>query len=62
MGVCGVGDVCRPYIIAVLPTILMHTKTTNTVEPCYLELASFEFPVISKWKSGPCFNINYYKR
>ena len=30
-----------------------------TVEPRYLELAYFELPLISKWKSGPCFNMNY---
>ena len=30
---------------------------TNTVEPRYLELAYFELPLISKWKSGPCFNM-----
>ena len=29
----------------------------NTVEPRYLELAYFELPLISKWKSGPCFNM-----
>ena len=28
-----------------------------TVEPRYLELAYFELPLISKWKSGPCFNM-----
>ena len=28
-----------------------------TVEPRYLELAYFELPLISKCKSGPCFNI-----
>ena len=30
---------------------------TNTVEPRYLELAYFELPLISQWKSGPCFNM-----
>ena len=29
----------------------------HTVELRYLELAYFELPLISKWKSGPCFNI-----
>ena len=28
-----------------------------TVEPCCLELAYFELPLISKRKSGPCFNM-----
>ena len=29
----------------------------NTVEPRYLELAYLELPLISKRKSGPCFNM-----
>ena len=29
----------------------------STVEPRYLELAYFELLLISKWKSGPCFNM-----
>ena len=29
----------------------------NTVEPRYLEFAYFELPLISKWKSSPCFNM-----
>ena len=28
-----------------------------TVEPGYIELAYFELPLISKWKSGSCFNM-----
>ena len=28
-----------------------------TVEPRYLELAYFELPLISKRKSGPCFDM-----
>ena len=31
-----------------------------TVEPRYLELAYFELPLISKWKSGPCFNMKLW--
>ena len=34
----------------------------NTVEPRYLELAYFESPLISKWKSGPCFNIKLWQQ
>ena len=34
----------------------------NTVEPRYLELAYFELPLISKWKSGPCFNIKLWQQ
>ena len=33
--------------------------TVITVEPRYLELAYFELPLISKWKSGPYFNMKY---
>ena len=33
----------------------------NTVEPRYLELAYFELPLISKWKSGPCFNMKLWQ-
>ena len=33
-----------------------------TVEPRYLELAYFELPLISKWKSGPCFNTNVWQQ
>ena len=34
----------------------MRTKL-NTVEPRYLKLAYFESALITKWKSGPCFNM-----
>ena len=33
-----------------------------TVEPHYLELAYFELPLISKWKSGPCFNMKLWQQ
>ena len=33
-----------------------------TVEPCYLDLAYFELPLISKWKSGPCFNMKLWQQ
>ena len=32
------------------------------VEPRYLELAYFELPLISKWKSGPCFNMKLWQQ
>ena len=38
------------------------SKTAYTVEPRYLELAYFELPFISKWKSDPCFNMIYDNR
>ena len=33
-----------------------------TVEPRYLELTYFELPLISKWKSGPCFNMKLWQQ
>ena len=33
-----------------------------TVEPRYLELAYFELPLISNWKSGPCFNMKLWQQ
>ena len=32
-------------------------QNSDTVEPRYLELAYLELPLISKRKSGPCFNM-----
>ena len=34
----------------------------TTVEPRYLELAYFELPLISKWKSGSCFNMKLWQQ
>ena len=34
----------------------------NTVEPRYLELAYFELLLISKRKSGPCFNMKLWQQ
>ena len=33
-----------------------------TVEPRYLELAYFKLPLISKWKSGPYFNMKLWQQ
>ena len=33
-----------------------------TVEPRYLELSYFELLLISKWKSGPCFNMELWQQ
>ena len=38
------------------------TVSPSTVEPRYLELAYFELPLISKWKSGPCFNMKLWQQ
>ena len=35
---------------------------SSTVEPRYLELAYFELPLISKWKSGHCFNMKLWQQ
>ena len=32
-------------------------KVENTVNSRYLDLANLEYPLISKWNSGPCFNM-----
>ena len=37
-------------------------KKTYTVEPRYLELAYFELPLISKWKSGPCNSTKLWQQ
>ena len=34
----------------------------SAVEPRYLELAYFELPLISKWKSGFCFNMKLWQQ
>ena len=39
-----------------------HIYIYYTVEPRYLELAYFELPLISKWKSGPCFNMKLWQQ
>ena len=43
--------------ILFLLTLSVPQNSQNTVEPRYLELAYFELLLISKWKSGPCFNM-----
>ena len=34
----------------------------DTEKPRYIELAYFELPLISKWKSGPCFNMKLWQQ
>ena len=41
---------------------VVSSQNVNTVEPRYLELAYFELPLISKWKSGPCFNMKLWQQ
>ena len=36
---------------------IQFTQTTKT-----LELAYFELPLISKWNSGPCFNMKLWQQ
>ena len=52
------------YIRNASNAILINTmlKLAYTVEPRYLELAYFELPLISKWKSGPCFNMKLWQQ
>ena len=45
----------------IIVNIDMWTRI-NTIEPRYLELAYFELPLISKWKSGPCFNMKLWQQ
>ena len=40
----------------------LEIQNIYTVEPRYLELAYFELPLISKWKSGPCFNMKLWQQ
>ena len=40
----------------------VRMKNDITVEPRYLELAYFELPLISKWKSGPWFNMKLWQQ
>ena len=38
--------------------LTLETKSAqSTVDPRYLDLAYLELPLISKWNSGPCFNM-----
>ena len=42
--------------------IILRMRKVPSVEPRYLELAYFELPLISKWKSGPCFNMKLWQQ
>ena len=56
------GAVVKPFLLTLLT---QHTKSyvfANTVDSRYLELAYFELPLISKWKSGPCFNKKLWQQ
>ena len=51
------------WVLMEVPTStrkIVYFKTT--VEPRYLEFAYFELPLISKWKSGPCFNMKIWQQ
>ena len=57
------------YCIALKSELVLQDSTsvfsvlyTYTVEPRYLELAYLELPRISKWKSGPCFNMKLWQQ
>ena len=42
--------------------VFIKGQQASTVEPRYLEIAYFELPLISKWKSGPGLTWNYDNR
>ena len=53
------GSLTEQYQVHVPPLLFGKSiKISYTVKSRYLELAYFELPLISKWKSGPCLNIN----
>ena len=45
-----------------LSSDLEPEQKKTIVEPRCLELAYFELPLISKWKSGPCFNLKLWQQ
>ena len=45
-----------------IATMSISLYVSITVEPRYLELAYFELTIISKWKSGPCFNMKLWQQ
>ena len=50
------------FIIGFICELVDYMDRTNTVEPRYLELAYFELPLISKWKSSPCLNTKRWQQ
>ena len=42
--------------------VLQCILLCNTVDTRYLELAYLEYPLISKWKFGPCYNTEIYQQ
>ena len=48
------------YIL--IPFLRFQPQKPNTVNSRYFELAYFELPLISKWKSGPCFNMKLWQQ
>ena len=46
----------------VMWTVSWENVPSNTIDSRYLELAYLEKPLISKWKSGPCFNTDSYQK
>ena len=51
---CDVDTPFPSYILSYAFTIYSRTR--------YLELAYFELPLISKWKSSPCFNMKLWRQ
>ena len=55
---------CLARLARLCPAYLSKnfSSVKYTVEPRYLELAYFELPLISKWKSGPYFNMKIWQQ
>ena len=51
----------NPCILRMLEGIVSF-DAAQIVKPRYLELAYFELPLVSKWKSGPCFNMKLWQQ
>ena len=49
-------------LTSLIGMILQKRTYSNTVDSRYLELTYLEQPLISKWKSGPCFNTEIYQQ
>ena len=41
---------------------MLKRQIARTVYSRYLDFAYLELPIISKWKSGPCFDMNINNR
>ena len=49
-------------VLKVCPRQQRRDKEINTVDSRYLDYAYLEYPLISKWKSGPSFNMEFQQK